>query len=1256
MTPRAANGAAKPPLPAAQPQAPDNEPLIPFDTVDPASQRLYVAAFYVVLWAWRLYDFYSLVVDDTESFWLFLKWLAIDGIFLFGLPSLRIPWLEWSNPVMAVLFGAHAIVNGMLMFKIGIPVSSWVIAFTRLLYDKELSISGARVSPNEVLHNASLILGRQVVHILPEGSAMLNPATEAFCLGGSRGQVLLPIQINQTTPISIELLRVDLDTEEEEVITIGASAARKLKKEASKSLVKGDTSSPVILRYPIKKTGYYILHKVVDESRLEVQPRRSHAAIVTCPSARVKPTSQNRCRSELSDISLEVHGTPPLKLRYRKIVNQEEAQKGLLQGLQPDDFVSPLSKQQPSDAVVKTSAIQVAWARSSSVSQSLNETLQKGGLWTYEIEAVQDALGNVVNYDHFFQENEKSRIQSLSLQQSIFVHERPIVRMQGCDPQHPLRIPRGHSTALPVQYGSTAGGKRPVNGGHTLDYWYTPEQDIPDKGGHSDNAVLERFAAQSYQSQQPVKEPGLYTLRTVNSDFCAGEVEEPASCIIQNPPEPDVTVESEDITDKCARKPIGKKLYLTLTGTPPFKIAYTEHREGEKHSSVQHALIQGQAGEITLQPHEAGSYEYHFREISDAVYHSQSLTHKDLRIKQTVHPPPNAHLGKAGQVTQACNGAAPVFDLYLQGEGPWDVEYEVVHGGKRSTHALKGVSERSTEISLEKLVNGGDYTLSLKSVTDSSGCKEYLKEETKIRVRHQQPKAAFAALDGKFAVKALEGERKKLPMRLTGEGPWSVVYSQGPSSGQGEQRTITLNKANDEIVVNQAGTYHLLGSRDSVCSGTVDDSAKTFEVSWVDRPSLHVTESDVVKSVGPNKYAKQAICEGDDDNLDLSMNGAPPFRLAYEEHRRPSSGAKSVRKRELSGAIGPTSIPMDASQAGHYEYKFTELSDSNYRHSPQHFHHITVEQTVLARPSARFSSPGKTYSYCATDHDLSTDTTDTIPIKLTGQPPFSIEVELKHHSAARPEVISIPHIPSHTHDLRIPHRHLHLGSSALTIRKVRDSRGCRSAPQPSTAPLPQTERVLVSVHSAPAITPLEPQTDYCVGDRLSFSVSGQPPFNVFYTFQNQQLKAHSTSTTFRRLAEKPGLFAITAISDSASQCRAPVGDAAAQGLLKVIHPLPAVRVGKGRDTRVDIHEGGEAEILFEFDGTPPFEFTWTRSSVGRKPQVLETRTDRAEGHSLKVKATEEGSYEVVAVRDKHCGVSKVGGKGGHARVDKLLTY
>ena len=95
-----------------------NAPIIPFDVVDAPSQRLYISAFYVGLTVWRLYDYSRLVSDQTDSLWLFMKWVAIDGLFLYGLPGLRVPWLEWSSSTMTMLFLLHALLNGVLMFRI----------------------------------------------------------------------------------------------------------------------------------------------------------------------------------------------------------------------------------------------------------------------------------------------------------------------------------------------------------------------------------------------------------------------------------------------------------------------------------------------------------------------------------------------------------------------------------------------------------------------------------------------------------------------------------------------------------------------------------------------------------------------------------------------------------------------------------------------------------------------------------------------------------------------------------------------------------------------------------------------------------------------------------------------------------------------------------------------------------------------------------------------------------------------------------
>jgi nucleoporin POM152 len=104
--------------PAALKRQDPDGPLISFETIDAPAQRAYVVGLYTALWFWRLYDYYNLTLGEGESLWLFMKWVAIDGVFLYALPGFRIPWLEWSLVTMTVLFCGHAFLDFILMFRV----------------------------------------------------------------------------------------------------------------------------------------------------------------------------------------------------------------------------------------------------------------------------------------------------------------------------------------------------------------------------------------------------------------------------------------------------------------------------------------------------------------------------------------------------------------------------------------------------------------------------------------------------------------------------------------------------------------------------------------------------------------------------------------------------------------------------------------------------------------------------------------------------------------------------------------------------------------------------------------------------------------------------------------------------------------------------------------------------------------------------------------------------------------------------------
>jgi nucleoporin POM152 len=167
--------AAKPKPRSSLPPAPENvnpaaaasQPR--FELVDAPTQRFWACAIYTALWAFRLFDWLQVYEDNGGSFYFFTKWVFIDFIYLFTLPWFRIPWLELSSPTVVTLFFVHFFINWILMFNIPVPFQSWLLAALKVFYDRELSISEHSVKVSNILHNSSLIMGKQIINILPEG-------------------------------------------------------------------------------------------------------------------------------------------------------------------------------------------------------------------------------------------------------------------------------------------------------------------------------------------------------------------------------------------------------------------------------------------------------------------------------------------------------------------------------------------------------------------------------------------------------------------------------------------------------------------------------------------------------------------------------------------------------------------------------------------------------------------------------------------------------------------------------------------------------------------------------------------------------------------------------------------------------------------------------------------------------------------------------------------------------------------------------
>ncbi|OAL27816.1 hypothetical protein AYO20_09669 [Fonsecaea nubica] len=1216
-------------------------PLIPTEIVDVPSQRFYVLGFYIALTAWRLYNSYN-VENDLDSTWLFLKWIGIDAAFFVALPAFKIPWLEFSFPTAFTLWLLHALANAFLMYKIPIPFLTWLGALVKVAYDRELSISEHRVKPADILHNSSIILGKQIIHILPEGSAILNPEKRAFCIDASRPSVELPIQINQTTPISIELQRYDLETEEVETITISSKQARQLKKQADSGRHKSDTNTPRTLHYPVSKAGLYQLQRVIDTTKLEVRKRSFDTAVVHCPLASISTQSEDRCTGELSNVALRVTGVPPFKVKYSKTVNHKQF-SSIVQNVLPHVDLDLVSSDEASAVVLDPRRPHMGWTKSTTESFEINESLHQNGSHSYTIEEVEDGLGNKVVYN-----GSKSKDLHAPRVQSLTVHNRPRVTLGGLNSDRVLRVREGNAIPLPISI-------QHVDTLHPSDWPFNVKYSfVSDGEGEAVGSEHHVHEMADRRSMPLINQPGKYSLDSVDSQFCRGEVVEPSSCLLHNPPKPGLSMESEDIFDKCAGNPIGMYVNFDFTGTPPFKVRYTISHRGTAFPKVQE--FSGMRGQMELRERAAGSYIYTIHEIEDQVYGSVSLKDQNLVLKQDIKPPASAIFHGDNRAVKACLGSPVSIPVRLAGQGPWDLDYELVHAGKRKKHHIHSEDELCT-IELPPLAEGGSYSVVLSGVQDKSRCRTTLQEERKIEVRQEQPRAAFGDIDGKRSILALDGRSVKLPLRLNGFAPWAVRL-QNLDDGSDSFEQI-FRDANAEISVDRPGTYEIVSIHDS-CPGVVDSKANKFQVSWLPRPTLSIKDP-AIGTEGSKGFRKAAVCQGDESVLALGLTGSPPFHLKYQQKFEPIKGPAAISNKPVTLAGSSAQVNLDTSKAGEYSYVFSELGDARYSPDKKGFTPIVLWQQVYPLPSAKFSQAGKTYGYCKYDPTFTNSAeaeTENIPITFTGTPPFSVEIAIIHHGVStRPEIIRQKEIATRSYSWPLSRATLDLGTHTVSIRSVKDALGCESILDSD----PSAVRIHVS--SPPAIIPLESQEHYCVGEHVSFSLSGQAPFDVFYTFQNRERKARVSGNEFRRLAESPGEFVITGVSDSAmgnNKCRA------RKDIRKVIHPYPTVEIGKGKTVISDIHEGGEVDILFTFTGTPPFEFTYTRTENLRKgtgkARVLETRHDTSDEFSKMIRASDEGIYEVVSIKDRFCSYTKpshkAAGNGGGLMggQKKLLTY
>lgn len=1044
-----------------------------------------------------------------------------------------------------------------------------------------------------------------------------------------------------------------------------AAVEKDLVRKGDRSLLKPEkaAATEMIYNLPIRGVGRIRLERVMDRSLYDVRLSRSEVVVVECPrlgfigqgaSDAGRPSKsqsgmRHYCPEEPGEVDVWVKGTAPLELRYRR--------KRLSPSSLPEEqftisHISASNQGQSSsrdeDESDTSAAVgkghrgrgRAAFGAFSPTNVTLPITLDTSliGKRSYVLEEVSDACGNT------FEVGSKADANHI---RGVNVHTRPIITFEGCGQQKPIELLQGGPAKnLAVK---VSGGEAEEEG---------PFEAMVKFEGTNGQQWTRTISFAQRQTSLVVEQPGTYTLEAVQGSYCAGEVGATWTCAAIELPRPTAKISFDPIQDKCAG-PVGVKALAELSGAPPFRVKYHVKRQG-KPTEEYEQRIERTREEIEFRPTTEGEVTYTFRSLSDANYKDMPLD--GPTFTQILHPIASASIegaqhGKTPVVTvHSCEGNLAKAKVHLSGVGPFELAYAIrtSSGELLETRRVKDIktSPHPLDIQVPQDVaeRGGPLTVSLLSVRDDKGCERPLTmPDLVIDVRRTKPTVAFVEPRESTM---LEGSEAKLPLRLAGDGPWTVKYSRPLDKLPPTE--VRFNRPDANLIVNKPGVYRIVEVRDAHCPGVIVPERGVHMVYSKPRPLAYFETGTM--STRKGIIQRPPVCAGTPDETDLRLQGHYPISITYR-HRFP---AGETREHTFSSAQNVTSFRLSTDVEGKHTYELERVGDIVYAPavlaSPSSSMIHRLEQMVYPLPTATYaaSPQSKRVSLCLGESISGDDRRAMLPtVSLGGTPPFTLEFAIKDAMGAIRKQLVRRGITTHEYKLDVDaseFRFDNTGKWGVELTRVVDGNGCERAVGGATEAETRAayRRTLdVEIAEAANISPVGTRDDYCVGESIEFVLQGSPPWSVTYDFEGHKSRATVKTRTFSRVAERQGVMRIEAVSHQQNKCSTPV--ASGGGMVKTIHDLPYVHIREGSHYIEDLQEGNQAEIIFKLKGDPPFSFTYQRKqAVDRysRPQVLETHTVAGiQGHTYTITTSEEGTWSVIWLQDKWCAVSIDMGSG-----------
>ena len=229
-------------------------------------------------------------------------------------------------------------------------------------------------------------------------------------------------------------------------------------------------------------------------------------------------------------------------------------------------------------------------------------------------------------------------------------------------------------------------------------------------------------------------------------------------------------------------------------------------------------------------------------------------------------------------------------------------------------------------------------------------------------------------------------------LSLTGNGPWTVWYDLVYQKGKPQRKNVLLSKPTDHIQIKppNPGIY-------TVTFAQVQDSRypEPIKIEGVSATQLFHAPS----SVSLESYDKH-LCLGDHSDIKLRLAGSGPWSLSYDiisGSSRSSHSLENVKESSLH-----FSTPALHEPGMHY-VELKSVRDANGCTTDLRLSGIQIE-VYDSRPTALFHREGYTAADAAFSDRISMKMVSGqwtfLPVHLSGQAPFTLEVEFSEDEGA----------------------------------------------------------------------------------------------------------------------------------------------------------------------------------------------------------------------------------------------------------------